>query len=89
LGCLFKEYMLKLKSFIYRFTAIFGRGLYLANKEEQAYIDSQNFKSELSESIARGCWQGGKGFTTVWTYKQPFCKSLVSKIQHAFDKRYF
>ena len=49
--------MLRLKAFLYRFSAIFGRGIYLAGKEEQEYIDSQNFDSELSESIARGCWQ--------------------------------
>jgi hypothetical protein len=80
---------LKLKSFIYRFTAIFERGLYLADKEEQVYINSQNFDSELSESIARGCWQAENGFTTVWTFKQTFIESLASKIKHAFDKRYF
>ena len=80
---------MRLKSFIYRFTAIFGIGLYLADKEEQAHIDSQNFQSELSESIARGCWQAENGFTTVWTFKKNFLESLVSKVKHAFDKRYF
>lgn len=76
--------MLKFKAFIYRFSAIFGVRLYLANKEEQTYIDSQSFDSELSESIARGCWQAKHGFTTVWNYKKSFLKSLVSNLKHAF-----
>ena len=76
--------MLRLKAFLYRFSAIFGRGLYLANKEEQAYIDSQNFDSEFSESIARGCWQAKHGFTTVWNYKKSFIKALASNLKHAF-----
>jgi hypothetical protein len=76
--------MLRLKAFIYRFTAIFGRGIYLASKEEQAYINSQEFESALSESVAIGCWQARNGFTTVWTYKQSFFKAIASNIKHAF-----
>lgn len=80
---------MKLKSFIYRLTATFGKGIYLAEKEEQAYINSQKFESELSESITRGCWQAENGFTTIWTFKQNLLESFVSNLKHAFDKRYF
>jgi hypothetical protein len=76
--------MLRLKAFIYRFTAIFGAAIYLAKKEEQDYIDSQSFDSELSESLARGCWQAKYGFTTVWNYKKSFFEALISNIKHAF-----
>ena len=80
--------MLKVKSFIYRFSNIFGLRIYLANKEEQAYIDSlDDIDSELGEACYRGLWQAERGFTTVWTYKQPLLKSLIAKIKHAFNFR--
>jgi hypothetical protein len=81
--------MIKLKAFIYRFSAIFGLSVYLAEKEEQAYINSLKDMDELSESIHRGLWQSVRGFTTVWTYKMPFHKALIAKIKHAFDFRTF
>lgn len=81
--------MIKLKAFIYRFSAIFGLSIYLAEKEEQAYINSLKDMDELSESIHRGLWQGQRGFTVVWTYKMPFHKAIIAKIKHAFDFRTF
>lgn len=78
--------VIKFKAFIYRFSNIFGLRIYLANKEEQAYIDSlDNIDSEVGESCYRGLWQAKRGFTTVWTYKQPFFQALITKIKHAFD----
>lgn len=78
---------LKLKSFIYRFSAIFGLSIYLARKEEDAYIKSMNLESDsIAEKCSRGLWQARHGFTTVWTYKQPFFKALKAKINHAFRK---
>jgi hypothetical protein len=76
--------MIKLKAFIYRFFAIFGLRIYLAQKEEDAYINSLGKDADF---LSVGLWQGKHGFTTVWTYKQPFFKALVSKIKHAFTFR--
>lgn len=79
--------MIKFKAFIYRFSAIFGLHIYLAKKEEQAYIASLGKLDELHEGCSRGLWQAKYGFTTVWTYKQPFFKALIAKTKHAFDFR--
>lgn len=79
--------MIKFKAFIYRFSAIFGLSIYLARKEEQAYIDSLEILDELHEGCSRGLWQAKHGFTTVWTYKKPLFKAIISKIKHAFDFR--
>lgn len=46
-------------------------------------MNSQVFTSDLTRSIAIGLWQADNGFTTVWTYKQPFFKALISKTKHA------
>lgn len=81
--------IIKLKAFIYRFSNIFGLRIYLAQKEEDAFINCQKYDSELSKSCAIGIWQGLNGFTTVWTYKKPFHKAIIIKIKHAFDFRSF
>lgn len=79
--------ILKIKAFIYRFSAVFGLRIYLAEKEEQAYLNSQEFDSQFAKEIAIGIWQGKNGFTTVWTYKKSFFKALSLKFKHAFDFR--
>lgn len=79
--------MIKLKAFIYRFSNIFGLSIYLADKEEQAYIDSQQFSSKMAEDCSRGLWQANHGFTTVWTWGQPWYVAVKTKIKHAFDFR--
>lgn len=80
--------IIKIKAFIYRFSAIFGLRIYLADKEEQVYIDSLgDIDSELGEGCYRGLWQAKYGFTTIWTYKMPFFKALIAKIKHAFNFR--
>lgn len=76
--------MIKLKAFIYRFSNIFGLRIYLAQKEEDSYINSLG---EDVSFLSRGLWQAKHGFTTIRTYKQPFHKALVSKIKHAFNFR--
>lgn len=80
--------MLKFKAFIYRFSNIFGLHIYLADKEENAYIKSLELPNdkngEFMESLSRGTWQARHGFTTVLSYKQPFHKVLHIKIKHAF-----
>ncbi len=76
--------MVKFKAFIYRFSNIFGLHIYLAQKEEDAYINSLG---EDADFLSSGMWQVKYGFTTVWTYKKPFFASLISKIKHAFDFR--
>lgn len=79
--------MIKFKAFIYRFSAIFGLRIYLAKKEEDAFIKSFPDMSEVSEGCHRGLWQGVHGFTTVWTYHMPWYKALIVKTKHAFDFR--
>lgn len=79
--------ILKLKAFIYRFSAIFGLRIYLANKEEQAYVESLEEVDELYKGCSIGLWQAKHGFTTICTYKQPFFKALIAKIKHAFNFR--
>jgi hypothetical protein len=77
--------MLRLKSLIYRFFNIFGLSIYLADKEEQKYIDSLDKPlSDLAVELERGLWQAGYGFTTVWTFTMPWHKALIAKIKHAF-----
>ena len=79
--------ILKLKAFIYRFFAIFGLRIFLANKEERAYLKSMDNYSEFDKRINLGLWQAKHGFTTIWTHRQPFFKALIAKIKHAFDFR--
>lgn len=79
--------MIKFKAFVYRFSAIFGLRIYLADKEERAYIKSLKDMGQFEEGCYRGLWQAKHGFTTVWTYKQLPHKALVAKIKHAFDFR--
>lgn len=76
--------MIKFKAFIYRFSNIFGLYIYLAQKEEDAYINSLG---EDTDFLSSGLWQAKHGFTTIWTYKQPFFKALIAKIKHAFNFR--
>lgn len=79
--------MIKLKAFVYRFSAIFGLRIYLARKEENLYLQTVENRDEFSVSIHAGLWQAKHGFTTIWTYKQSFFKALINKTKHAFDFR--
>jgi hypothetical protein len=76
--------MIKLKAFIYRFSAIFGLRIYLAQKEEDAYVNSLG---EDADFLSSGTWQAKHGFTTIWTYRTPFHKALIAKTKHAFNFR--
>jgi hypothetical protein len=76
--------MLKLKAFIYRFSNIFGLRIYLADKEEQAFIDTQDLSSGLAEGTLRGCWQAQHGFTTVWTSRLKGFRKFKLRTFHAF-----
>lgn len=81
--------ILKIKSFIYRFSNIFGLNIYLAKKEEQEYINSLENTSDLYRNLEVGCWQAENGFTTIWTYKMPIHKAIIAKVKHAFQIRHF
>lgn len=82
--------ILLFKSFIYRFSAIFGLRIYLANREEYLYIKSLGELTQFDKSLHTGTWQANHGFTTVWTYKQPLLRAFISKVKHAFTfKRRF
>ena len=77
--------MIKFKAFIYRFSNIFGLSIYLADKEEQEYINSLDKPlSDLGVELEGGLWQAEYGFTTVWTFTMPWHKALIAKIKHAF-----
>jgi hypothetical protein len=76
----FDEDVLRLKAFIYRFSAIFGVRIYLADKEERLF----NLKMEDSNRCAIGLWQARYGFLTRWTYKMPFYKAFIANVQNAF-----
>lgn len=78
---------LKFKAFIFRLSAVFGLRIYLAEKEEQEYINSMPDTSDWEEDINRGCWQAEKGFTTVWTWGKPWYMAFWTKLKHAFDFR--
>jgi hypothetical protein len=77
--------ILKIKAFIYRFFYIFNISIYLAKKEERVFLESIEFQDSLDKEISVGLWQASNGFTTVWTYRLPLHKALISKIKHAFD----
>lgn len=79
--------ILKLKSFIYRFSNIFGLRIFLAQKEEDQYIKSLGKQSKLNKNISIGMWQAQHGFTTVLTYKMRFDKAILAKLKHAFNIR--
>jgi hypothetical protein len=79
--------ILKIKAFIYRLSSVFGLRIYLAEKEENGYINSIEIHSNIQESVARGMWQAQHGFTTVWTWGQPWYRALSTRIRHAFDFR--
>jgi hypothetical protein len=79
--------MVKFKAFIYRFSAIFGLRIFLAEKEQENFIRQSGNMSEFAKELTLGSWQARNGFTTIWTYKMPFHKALIAKIKHAFDFR--
>ena len=81
--------ILKIKAFIYRFSAIFGLRIYLAQKEELEFLKTVVGYSDFDKSIRLGLWQGKHGFTTVLTSRRPFYKATIAKIKHAFDFRTF
>lgn len=79
--------ILKIKAFIYRFFNIFGIHVYLASKEEKRYLETLEFDDEFDKGTFIGLWQAKNGFTTIWTYKMPLHKAVISKVKHAFDFR--
>lgn len=84
---------LRLKAFIYRLSDVFGKTIYLARKEEDLYMELLNEAegplSEMWDGIERGSWQAHYGFTTLWTYKEPWYKAFWARLKHAFDFRAF
>lgn len=76
--------VLRIKAFIFRFFGIFGIHLFLAGKEQDAYIKTQKFDSQISKSCLIGLWQTKHGFTSVWTYGMSFHEAVIAKVKHAF-----
>lgn len=81
--------MVKFKAFLYRFFAIFGLRIFLAEREQEDFIGQMGKMSKFEKELNRGTWQAFNGFTTIWTYKMPFYKALIAKIKHAFNFRGF
>jgi hypothetical protein len=95
------DMILKAKAFIYRFSAIFGLRIYLAQREEDEFLLVHKFIS-LAEDIIegeetsdinqfglmRGIWHASNGFTTVYTGNMSFKDSIIAKVKHAFDFDY-
>lgn len=77
--------IIKLKAFIYRLSDVFGLSIYLAEKEENEYIEENGFKGKgLKENIARGGWQATHGFSKVLVWKKPVYVKVWIKLKHAF-----
>lgn len=83
------ELILHIKAFIYRFSAIFGLRIYLAQKEEDHYIVTLGGVDKLTESISRGTWQAKYGFCTVWTYKMNPLQAFKARVKNAFTLMYW
>lgn len=90
--------ILKIKAFIYRFSAIFGMRIYLAQREEDQYLLVHKFrrlakdiiedeeKSSIDEfGLMRGIWHAKNGFTSIYTRNMSFKDSIIAKVKHAFD----
>lgn len=76
--------LIKLKSFIYRFSNIFGLRIYLAQKEERAYLNSLELSGEDYLGLHSGLWQARHNFTTIYTKRMKPLQALKNKIIHAF-----
>jgi len=90
------DMLLKLKAFIYRFSAIFGLRVYLAKHEEEQFILECRFSrlaedmiegqrsSSLIYDLMRGIWHAQNGFTSVHARHMGFFKRIVARLKHAF-----
>jgi hypothetical protein len=88
--------VLKIKSFIYRLSALFGKRIYLAQKEEEAYFAEAMFVSAVTRIITgedkedfgiglhRGLWHVNNGFTTLYTRNMTRTEALKQGIIHLF-----
>lgn len=94
--------MMVAKAFIYRFFAIFGLRIYLAEREEQDFMARSLFRdivmsiiddsydrdyNAIYRSINRGMWQARNGFTTIHLRKKNLA-AIVLKAKHAFNFNY-
>ena len=76
--------IIKIKAFIYRFSNVFGLYIFLAQKEEDEYVNSLG---EDADFLSAGLWEAKHGFTTVLTYRMRFDKVILAKLKHAFNIR--
>lgn len=88
--------ILKIKAFIYRLSSIFGKRIYLAQKEEEAYFAETMFASTVTRIITseekedfgirlhRGLWHVNNGFTTLYTRNMTRTEALKQSIIHLF-----
>jgi ethanolamine utilization microcompartment shell protein EutL len=88
--------VLKIKAFIYRFSCIFGKRIYLAQKEEDAYFAEAKFAdivlhiisgrdhTNLRMILSVGIWHADNGFTSLYTGDVSRIKALKRNIIHLF-----
>jgi hypothetical protein len=88
--------ILKIKAFIYRLSCIFGKRIYLAQKEEDAYFAEAKFAGIVLQMISGkeygnlrmmlgiGMWHADNGFTSIYTRDMSRIKALKRNITHLF-----
>ena len=87
--------MLRIKAFIYRLSSIFGKRIYLAQKEEDAHFAQAMFASTVLSiitgrdtyfgvSLSKGIWHAQHGFTSVYTRDITRFKAIKQNIIHLF-----
>jgi hypothetical protein len=88
--------ILKIKAFVYRLSSMFGRRIYLAQKEEDEHFGEAIFASIVLRIISgdenadfgiqlhRGIWHANHGFTSLYTRNMTKTQAIKQNIIHLF-----
>lgn len=86
--------ILKIKAFIYRLSAIFGKRIYLAQKEEDAHFAEAMFVStvlfiitgddreDFGVRLQRSIWHVENGFTSLYTKNMTYTEAIKQSVIH-------